>query len=362
MTYPFALDDQIIKAARNNALFALNLSGGKDSTMSAHAASAILDELGHDRSRRILLHADLGRAEWKSTPATVERQAEQIGLPLAITRRQAGDMVARFEQRFDQGLELYSKLKLAKLRGPWPTSGSRYCTAELKRDVLHRYLASTYPGETIVSVLGIRHAESPGRSKTPISKVDTKLARANGTNGILWHPSIHIPTPAVYDYHREHGLELHEAYEVYGASRLSCAFCVLASKGDITISANVPDNLDLYHYLVDLELRTGFSFQQGGWLCDVSPDNLTPELRARVPLTKAYAAERRNIEGRISKEFLEGGSKVNWPLTKATLADAEAIAEARRLNALWIGRDLPFLTTEEVLHQLDVMAAASSVI
>src|SRR3546814_1679771 len=97
----------------------------------------------------------------------------------------------------------------------------------------------TYPGETIVSVLGIRHQESSGRATTPISKTDTKLARANGTNGILWHPSIHLTTDQVFQYHHEHALTLHEAYEVYGATRLSCAFCVLASKHDIAVSAGV---------------------------------------------------------------------------------------------------------------------------
>src|SRR3546814_20687157 len=80
MTYPFIIDARVEKAAREGAVFALNLSGGKDSTMSAHAASNILDQLGHDRSRRILIHADLGRAEWRSTPSTVIRQAAEIGL------------------------------------------------------------------------------------------------------------------------------------------------------------------------------------------------------------------------------------------------------------------------------------------
>src|SRR3546814_10516533 len=82
MTYPFIIDARVEKAAREGAVFALNLSGGKDSTMSAHAASNILYQLGHDRSRRILIHADLGRAEWRSTPSTVIRQAAEIGLPL----------------------------------------------------------------------------------------------------------------------------------------------------------------------------------------------------------------------------------------------------------------------------------------
>lgn len=350
MTYNFAIDEHIVAAVKANAIFALNLSGGKDSTMSAHAANRMLDELGHDRSRRLTIHADLGRAEWKSTPATVQAQAAQIGLPLITTARTAGDMVARFEQRYTQGLELYAKLKLARLRGPWATSGSRFCTAEMKRDVLHRYLAATYAGETIVSVLGIRHAESPGRSKTPISKVDSKLARADGTNGILWNPSIHITTEQVFDYHREHGLILHEAYDTWGATRLSCAFCVLASRGDITISANVPDNLDLYRYLVGMECDTAFSFQQGGWLGDVAPDQLTQDLQVRLAKAKAHAAHRRLVESAISKEYLAQCTTTTMPVPD--MNDARAIAEGRKLNAAWTGRDLPYLRPNEIIDKL----------
>src|SRR3546814_17109099 len=97
---------------------------------------------------------------------------------------------------------------------------------------------------------------------TPISKTDTKLARANGTNGILWHPSIHLTTDQVFHYHHEHALTLHEAYEVYGATRLSCAFCVLARKHDIAVSAGVTANTALYRLPVEIEARTGSSFPQ----------------------------------------------------------------------------------------------------
>lgn len=351
----FVIDARIEAAAKAGAIFALNLSGGKDSTMSADAASKMLDDLDHDRSKRILIHADLGRAEWRSTPDTVRRQAEEIGLPLITVHRTAGDMVSRWEQRFDQGWLLYKQLKLARLRGPWSSSGQRFCTAEMKRDVLHRYLAETYPGQTIVSVLGIRHQESPGRAQTPISKIDKKLKRKNGTNGILWHPSIHISEDQVYAYHKAHRLTLHEAYCVYGSSRLSCAFCVLASKRDIAISAGVTANQDLYRHLVGIEARTGFSFQQGGCLGDVAPDVLDPDLRLRLQAAKSYAAERREIERNIPAEFLRTPKGASWPTMMPTYETASAIAEARRLNAAWNGRELPFITVAQINEQFRTM-------
>src|SRR3546814_397066 len=162
----------------------------------------------------------------------------------------------------------------------------------------------------------------------PIS--DTKLARANGTNGILWHPSIHLTTDQVFQYHHEHALTLHEAYEVYGATRLSCAFCVLASKHDIAVSAGVTANHDLYRLLVEIEARTGFSFQQGGWLADVAPTNLDADLRARIAAAKAYATERRQIDAKIPQEFLRAPKGSAWPTHMPSFETANAIAEARR--------------------------------
>ncbi|QAY80472.1 phosphoadenosine phosphosulfate reductase family protein [Sphingosinicella sp. BN140058] len=349
MTYQFAIDDRIEAAARSGAIFALNLSGGKDSTMAAHAANAILDRLGHDRSRRLAIHADLGRAEWKSTPSTIEAQARQIGLPLVVTRRTAGDMVAQWEQRYEDGWALYQQLKLGRLRGPWSSSAQRFCTSGQKRETLHKYLSTTYPGATIVSVLGIRHEESAKRARTPISKVDTKLHRKRaGTNGILWHPAVHITTDQVFAYHAQHALLLHEAYRRYNASRLSCAYCVIASLRDLKIAASVPANQDLFHLLVDMEITTGFSFRQGGWLADVAPNLLSRDQELRLAAAKTYAAERREIEAHISGNFLETSSGLPWPLRMPSHDDAAAIAEARRLNSCWTGRGLQFLTTAAV--------------
>ncbi|MFX8156617.1 hypothetical protein ABTL03_19190, partial [Acinetobacter baumannii] len=66
-----AIDGLVLDAVTRGAWFAFNLSGGKESSAAAQAATALLDQLGHPRDRRIAIHADLGRAEWRSTPAIV---------------------------------------------------------------------------------------------------------------------------------------------------------------------------------------------------------------------------------------------------------------------------------------------------
>src|SRR3546814_20695639 len=85
------------------------------------------------------------------------------------------------------------------------------------------------------------------------------------------------------------------------------------SKHDIAVSAGVTANHDLYRLLVEIEARTGFSFQQDGWLADVAPTNLDADLRARIAAAKAYATERRQNEANIPPEFQRAPKGTAWP-------------------------------------------------
>ena len=142
-----AVDDRILAALAANAWFVFSLSGGKDRTSASYAAMAMLDAHHHPRDRRIAIHADLGRAEWKSTPATVEAIAARLGLPLIVVRRDAGDMVARWEQRFRNACRRYEDLETYWLIGPWSQANKRFCTSELKVQVIGRELARRFRGQ-----------------------------------------------------------------------------------------------------------------------------------------------------------------------------------------------------------------------
>ena len=61
---------------------------GKDSAVAALSTNAHLDAIGHDRHRRFVAHADLGRIEWTSTAALID-------LPLITVERKAGDLISR---------------------------------------------------------------------------------------------------------------------------------------------------------------------------------------------------------------------------------------------------------------------------
>lgn len=105
---PLAMGSEIIGAIRQGAWIVFNLSGGKDSSAAMVAANIHLDRIGHPRDRRLAIHADLGRAEWASTPDMVERIARYGGVPLTVVRRAAGDLVDRWVQRFENGKRRYT--------------------------------------------------------------------------------------------------------------------------------------------------------------------------------------------------------------------------------------------------------------
>jgi 3'-phosphoadenosine 5'-phosphosulfate sulfotransferase (PAPS reductase)/FAD synthetase len=180
---PLAITAEIAAALAAGAWVAFNLSGGKDSSASLFACLLQLDALGHPRDRRLAIHADLGRAEWDATPAMVERIAALAGLPLIVVSRQAGDLIARWEQRFANGKARYEALSTYNLIGPWSSASLRFCTSEHKAHVIGPELARRLAGATIINVIGIRRSESSSRAAAPISKTDERFAKPGNRAG-----------------------------------------------------------------------------------------------------------------------------------------------------------------------------------
>src|SRR3546814_15062491 len=76
--------------------------------------------------------------------------ADRLGIPLLVVSRSAGDMVARWEQRFLSGKRRYETLETYNLIGPWSSASLRFCTSELKVQVIGPELARRYRGAPIV--------------------------------------------------------------------------------------------------------------------------------------------------------------------------------------------------------------------
>jgi len=92
------------------------------------------------------------------------------------------------------------------------------------------------PEAIIVNCMGLRAEESPQRSKaTPF-----RLNKSNSKGGKTWYdwlPIHDMLVDEVFATIAADDKEVHWAYKV-GMDRLSCCFCIMATKDDLTIAAD----------------------------------------------------------------------------------------------------------------------------
>lgn len=334
---------------------AIGVSGGKDSCAVAFATVEALDQLGHT-GPRILIHSDLGMVEWKDSLPTCERLADALGLELVVVRRAAGGMMERWRTRWKNNVQRYVDLSCVKLILPWSTPSMRFCTSELKTAVICADLVKRFPGQTILSVIGIRADESAGRAKAPIAKPNPRLTnKTHRTTGYDWNAILDWSLHDVLEHLRERDFPLHEAYTRYGASRVSCAFCMMSARGDLVAAAACEDNHGLYREMVALEVESTFAFQSQGWLGDIAPHLLTSDLRDGLAQAKERAAIREAAEARIPEHLLY---TKGWPTCIPTLDEASLLASVRRDVAEAVGLTVEHTRPLAILERYEELMEA----
>ncbi len=348
--------DEVNTLLASNAAVAVSVSGGKDSVACALAVAAHLDRIGHT-GPRVLIHADLGRVEWKDSGPACERLAAKLGWELLTVRRQAGDMLARWQKRWENNVERYRNLSCVKVILPWSTPSMRFCTSELKASVIFSALKKRYPAYDIVNVTGVRRQESSTRSKMPVAAAASALTR-RGLQGITWNAIIDWTIEDVFAEIADAGLALHEAYTKYGASRVSCAYCIMSSLHDLRAAAGCSDNHDIYRAMVELEAASSFAFQRQRWLADVAPHLLSDSLAKAVARAKAAAERRQTIEAELPAHLL---FSAGWPTARPTMAEATLLASVRRRVAGTLGFAIEHTGPEAVIARYDALLAARPV-
>ncbi|EPH3360579.1 phosphoadenosine phosphosulfate reductase family protein [Citrobacter freundii] len=234
--------EEIESLVNAGALFVSNHSGGKDSQA---MLIKLLDVI--PKHQLVVVHASLGAVEWPGSLELARQQAMDAGLPfiVATARKTLMEMVAR---RFENRPEVPS----------WPSASTRQCTSDLKRGPIQREIrayAKANGFKVIVNCLGLRAQESPGRAKK-------QMFRKNETdsNSVLtwyeWLPIHEIMTDEVFATIRESGQLPHYAYAL-GNERLSCVFCIMASRNDLRNGGRYhPELLEQY---AALEALTGYT-------------------------------------------------------------------------------------------------------
>lgn len=214
------------------ALFVVSHSAGKDS----QAMLVKLRDMGVPESQMLIVHADLGDVEWAGNVDHIKRYAGTIPVITAVAKTNFWDMVER--------------------RQMFPSPSQRQCTSDLKRGPINRevrrYLKAhpEFDGR-IVMCMGLRAQESAARAKKQPVTYSASNSKA-GRTWYEWMPILDWTEDQVFTAIRDAGEEPHYAYGL-GMSRLSCCFCIMASKNDLIVSAKA--NPALYRRYVETEKR-----------------------------------------------------------------------------------------------------------
>lgn len=354
-SYPVTSTPEIDALLAQNAPCAIGISGGKDSSAVAIRLVEHLKSVGHT-GEVILIHSDLGCIEWSESLPQCERLAKRLGLELIVTRRTAGDLMDRWEQRWDNCLTRYTDLSCVKLIPCWSTPAMRFCTSELKTAQICSTLKKRFPEQQIISVTGIRHDESANRAKMPCCQIQAKLSKKD-IIGYNWNPIITWKTSEVYTYLEEMNEPLHEAYTTFGLTRVSCCYCIMSSGPDLIAATKCEETFEVYRRIVALEIESTFAFQGSRWLGDVAPHLLDPKTLQKLDAAKQAAKIRINAESLIPKHLLY---VKGWPTAIPSVADAELLAQIRRKVATAMSLQVSCTTPESIrARYADLMEIAA---
>lgn len=158
----------------------------------------------------------------------------------------------------------------AKKRPMWPDARNRWCTSDHKRAPILKLMtrlarelreSGAVAGRPvrILDVVGMRAAES--RERRRAQPYSHKSRASNGRRHVdEWRPIHSWSTAEVWARIAQAGTRPHWAYTEVGMTRLSCRFCVLASRADLIRSARAnPEKAAEY---AAVEARIGHRFRQ----------------------------------------------------------------------------------------------------
>jgi 3'-phosphoadenosine 5'-phosphosulfate sulfotransferase (PAPS reductase)/FAD synthetase len=274
-------------------------SAGKDSQAMLDYVAELATQAGVS-DRVTVLHNDLGEVEWPDTAELAQEQAEHYGFRFEMRHREQGLLLDQIRARKASLLERAEKAeqeaeqesdpekaetlrkKAEKLRNTpaWPSSAARYCTSDQKRAPGRRLItelvaeldiewrgrpARPVRQAKVLYVLGIRAQESSGRAKKSAIEVD-KAATTGVREVTTWHPILDWTEDQVWDRIHASGVRYHWAYDK-GMERLSCSFCVLATREDLTCAARLRP--DLAHKYLELEREIGHTFKADLSMADI---------------------------------------------------------------------------------------------
>ncbi|MFF9901325.1 phosphoadenosine phosphosulfate reductase family protein [Streptomyces longispororuber] len=259
---------------RNADWIVISSSGGKDSQAMLSYVVRRAKALGM-LDKVVVVHADLGRVEWKGTRELAELQARLAGVRrFEVVQATGADLLERVEIRYgklkakaeEEAVERGEDPATVKVAPAWPSSSARWCTPDVKRGPI-RTLYTRLTAELahlgrpvrILECIGQRAAESSQRAK--LAGVEVNRGASNGKRHIVtWRPIHAWSDRKVWREIARSRLPYHPAYD-WGNRRLSCVFCVLGCNSDLVNGARrVPELAAAY---ARMEVAVGADFKKG---------------------------------------------------------------------------------------------------
>lgn len=234
----------------------VNSSAGKDSQVTLDVLAQQADAQGV-KHKVVVVHCDLGRAEWEGAKELAELQAAIYGVRFEVVKRKQGDL-----------------LEHVRARGMWPSPTARYCTSDHKRGQVDQ-LFTRLSKETresgvrrpvrILNCLGLRAEESPARQKKLPFRLDRRAS--NGKRTVHTFLPIHdLTTEQVWERIRQSMVPHHPAYDL-GLPRLGCVLCIMAPKNALLLAGK--HNRKLLDEYVAVEKEIGHRFRKELSLAEV---------------------------------------------------------------------------------------------
>lgn len=252
----------------------VNTSAGKDSqAMLSHLVDlATTEDFG--QATIIAVHCDLGRVEWQGTAELAQAQADAYGIRMEYVKREGtvrkdgvvlGDLLDQVVERHE------SNVAKGREIAPWPSSTTRWCTSDQKTSQVGKLITSLAAEFAhadgspvrILNCLGIRAQESAARAKKEVFGTESSNSRRHVDR---WLPIFDWTTEQVWATIKASGLPYHQAYD-QGMERLSCCFCVLATKADLIIAAKANPALATEYAAV--EAKVGWRFTDKLSMADI---------------------------------------------------------------------------------------------
>ena len=250
--YRRPLAPEIAEELQQAQVILLSSSAGKDSLAMVSYVVRTAEELGIEKDRLVVAHADLGIVEWEGTRELAEEQAKHFGLRFEVVARRtaAGEPQDLLEQ--------------VLARGKWPSPKIRFCTSDQKAGPLRRLVTqlvreSGARPARVVSCMGLRRQESPARAKKVPWELDERQTNSRKIVRI-WLPIHDWTTEQVWHEIRASGARHHWAYDPpVSMPRLSCSLCIFSPKKGLVRAGRF--NRELLDAYCKVEEEIGHKFR-----------------------------------------------------------------------------------------------------